>query len=92
MKISRAENNIGLWFDENYIEESERIFQILEQACLKHACSMQSLFKTCRVIKRFSLRKTALKREIQYLVLMADHGISGKKAAILWLSIFQNRN
>lgn len=68
------------WFDENYIEEKESIFKIVEEACIKHACSIQSLFESCIIMKQCNPDKTSLRREVKYFARLADHGISGYNA------------
>jgi len=73
-------NKIIEWFDKNYIEEKVTIFKILEEASIKHACSFQSLFEACQMMKQAYPEKTSLRREVQYFAKLADHGISGYEA------------
>ena len=45
------------WFDEKYLEERELIIKIIDEACIKHACSVQSLFESCQMMKHYNLEK-----------------------------------
>lgn len=79
------------WFDQNYIEEKETISKIIKSACIKHACSIQSLFEACQMIKQNNPNKTSLRREVKYFAKLADYGRSGYDAGKK-LRIFFNIN
>ena len=73
-------NKIIEWFDKNYIEEKVTIFKILEEASIKHACTFESLFEACQMMKQAYPEKTSLRREVQYFAKLAVHGVSGYEA------------
>ena len=68
------------WFNENYIEEKVTIFNLVEKACIEHACTPQSLHEACLIMNEYNSEKTSLRVHIQYFTKLADYGISGHNA------------
>lgn len=68
-------DHITEWFEENYIELDAR--DIIEKAVLKHDCTVNGLYESCRVLKEMFPEKSSLTFQLKYLVAMADNGITG---------------
>ena len=69
------------WFIKNYIEQENEIFKILEIASIENACSMESLYEACLMMKQFNIdKKTSLRSEVCYFAKLSNHGIIGYDA------------
>ena len=68
------------WFVQNYIEEEKEIFKILELASIENACSFESLYEACLMMKQFNPEKTSLRGEVCYFSKLSNHGVSGHEA------------
>ena len=77
------------WFDDNYLEEKTSIVILVNEACIKHACSIESLYEACLMMRQYNIdKKTSLRREVKYFSKLADHGISGFEAGKKLRSFF----
>ena len=68
------------WFEENYINSRDSIINMVGQASIEHACSINSLYESCKVIKTHDTKKYSLKIHIQWLTKLADVGVEGRNA------------
>ncbi len=75
--------NIIDWFNENYIEGKVTIFNLVEEACIEHACTPQSLYEACLVMNVLNPEKASLRVHLQYFTKLANYGISGHNAGRL---------
>lgn len=81
------------WFYDNYIEEPESINKIIDETCVKSACSFQALYEACRMVLKMHPERNVLRLEAKYFGMLANAGVSGRKAAethIKALQIFKS--
>ena len=69
-----------IWFASSYIEEESEILKILDNACVENACSIESLYEACLMMKQLNNKKTSLYSEIKYFAKLSNYGISGYEA------------
>ena len=68
------------WFYENYIEKNSEIDNIVNDTCVKTACSVKSLYQSCVVLKKVYPERNVLRTEAKCFGELANHGIRGDEA------------
>lgn len=68
------------WFYGNYIEENSEIDSIVDNTCITTACSIQSLYESCVMVKKVFPEIKVLRTEAKFLGQLSNIGIIGYEA------------
>ncbi len=68
------------WFYENYIEVNSEIDKIVDDTCGTTACSVESLYEACVMMKKVYPERNVLRTEAKFFGKLANHGVRGYEA------------